>query len=489
MSDTIAAISTAPGEGGIGIVRISGDLSEKIIKKVFAKGSSKRLYLEYNASPKDIDRTAVQNFITEDISITEDNNNSNFENKRMYHGYVYDCDGNIIDEVLAVFMRGPRSYTGEDVAEIHCHGGIIALRKVLTIVLSEGAILAEAGEFTKRAFLNGRIDLSQAEAVIDIIKAKTEIAYRAAIQQLDGSLNVEVKNIRSRMLDLLVSIAVELDYPEEDVRYLNQEDIIKCISQIGDNIEKLRKSFDLGRIISQGLKTVIIGKPNVGKSSLFNNLLAQPRAIITEIPGTTRDTIEEDLNIGGILIRLIDTAGIRHTKDKIEMLGVLKSNEAICASDLILLVIDGSGVIEPEDRRIIELLPNRPVVVLINKVDLGIKLSSKDIKNIIPNAITINTSMKTGTGIDELRETIESLVFRGKVVGKSLIITNVRHKQLLDKAAIEIDQCASLAETSESVEIIEIYLRQAYEYLGEIIGESVSDDVVNEVFSRFCLGK
>ena len=488
MNDTIAAISTAPGEGGIGIVRISGDLSGNILNKIFKKsyGSS---YSNYKIKTSGKNRTPVHLNMIAGAPISVDTVDLNFENKRMYHGYIYDNYGNTIDEVLSVFMKGPKSYTGEDVAEIHCHGSIIALRRILDLVLSEGAVPAEPGEFTKRAFLNGRIDLSQAESVIDIIKAKTEVAHQSAIQQMDGSLSVEVKRIRTNILDLLSSIAVELDYPEEDVQYLNDEDVVLCLSQIGDKLDNLRKSFDIGRILSQGLKTVIIGKPNVGKSSLFNALLAQSRAIITDIPGTTRDTIEEDLNINGLLVRLIDTAGIRHTDDEIEKLGVLRSSEALKTADLILLVVDGSNPLEYDDRRIIDTIPNRPLVALINKEDLGIKIEIDEISSMLSKGIIIKTSIKTGAGIDELKKAIEDMVFKGKVVGESLIITNSRHKQLLDKAAFEIDEVINLAKTGGTIELVDIYLKQAYDYMGEIIGESVSDDVIKEVFSRFCLGK
>ena len=489
MNDTIAAISTSPGEGGIGIVRISGDLSGIILKRVFKKSGmdlnsgcrSMNSGLEYSASTLVTPTESTENHTLRDIDK---------ENRRMYHGYILDSAGDIIDEVLSVFMKGPKSYTGEDVAEIHCHGSVIALGKVLDRVISEGAAIAEPGEFTKRAFLNGRIDLSQAEAVIDVIKAKTETAHNSAIQHLDGSLSAQIKKMRGDLLEILVSIAVELDYPEENEQYFSNKEILKRLSVIGDILEKLRQSFYTGRIIRQGLKIAIIGKPNVGKSSLFNALLRESRAIVTEIPGTTRDTIEDDLNINGILIRLIDTAGIRNTTDEIEMLGVNRSKDALNTADIVLLVVDGSEALRNEDIQIIGSISDRPVVVLINKEDLGIQVSAADIEKLLPNANTICTSMKFGLGIEELLKAIEDYVYQGKArAGENLLITNSRHKLLLDKAAEEINDGILLSTNDGTVELIEICVSQAYDFLGKIIGETVGDDVINEVFSRFCLGK
>ena len=464
MNDTIAAISTPPGEGGIGIVRVSGDISYEILKKIF--------------------KNCMSNVSLEHRSIC-----NSLEDKRMTHGYILDSDESIIDEVLVVYMKGPRSYTGEDVVEIHCHGSLIALRRILELVISKGAIPAEPGEFTKRAFINGRIDLAQAEAVIDIIKSKTEIAYKSAIQQLDGSLSMQVKKFREEIMDLLVSIAVELDYPEEDVKYLSNKEIINCLSQIANVLEELRSSFFTGRIISQGLKTVIIGKPNVGKSSLFNTLLNETRAIVTEIPGTTRDTIEEDVNIKDVLIRLIDTAGIRYTENEIEMMGVIRSKDAYSTADLILLILDGSNSLADEDIQIIEDLREKEVIVVINKADMGIKVSVEDVEKMIPGLRHVNTSIKHGTGLEKLMELIKETVYQGRISRESLIITNARHKYLLDGAAAEIKEAMGLARLNGTVELIEIHLRQAYELLGEIIGETVGDDIIKEIFSRFCLGK
>ena len=452
MEDTIAAIATAYGEGGIGIIRISGPETLDILKKVF-KGK--------------------------------------IENRRMSYGYVTDPeDGSVIDEVLSVFMKEPHTYTKEDVAEINCHGSMVSLRKTLEAVLQCGARLAEPGEFTKRAFLNGRLDLSQAEAVIDLIKAKTDKSFDVALGQLSGRLSEEIKQIRSLLMDLLVNVTVNIDYPDEDIEELTYEDMEKDISHIGDMIEKLLSTADSGKIIREGLNVAIIGKPNVGKSSLMNELLKETRAIVTEIPGTTRDTIEEVVSIKNIPVRLTDTAGIRETDDKIEKIGIEKSKKSFNEADLIIFVMDSSREISDEDREIMEYIGDRRSIVLINKIDLGKKWGKEDIHQIIPNASILETSILQREGVDKIEEEILSMVYSGNVTqNESLMVTNVRHKELLERAAVSIKDALYMTCQREAMDFIEVDLKNAYESLGEITGETVSDDIINEVFSRFCLGK
>ena len=452
MEDTIAAIATAYGEGGIGIIRISGPETLPILEKVF-KGK--------------------------------------IENRRLSYGHVVDpADGSVIDEVLSVYMKEPHTYTKEDVAEINCHGSIVSLRKTLEVVLRNGARLAEPGEFTKRAFLNGRLDLSQAEAVIDLIKAKTDRTFDVALDQLSGRFSDEIKNIRAALLDLLVNVTVNIDYPDEDIEELTYSDMETTISQIGDMVEKLLSTADSGKILRDGLNVAIIGKPNVGKSSLMNELLKETRAIVTEIPGTTRDTIEEVISIKNIPVRLTDTAGIRETEDKIEQIGIEKSKQSFNEADLIIFVMDSSREISDEDKEIIETIGNRKAIVLINKIDLGRSWSTEEIQSMMPNASIIETSMLQRKGVDKIEEEIVNMVYSGNVKqSESVMVTNVRHKELLEKAKESLSDAYNMAVAREAMDFIEIDINAAYGFLGEIIGETVSDDIINEVFARFCLGK
>ena len=454
MEDTIAAIATAYGEGGIGIIRISGPDTFKILKKVFI-------------SQGNID-----------------------QNRSLTYGYIVDPDkGNKVDEVLSVFMRAPHTYTREDVAEIICHGSMVSLRKTLEIVLRHGARLAEPGEFTKRAFLNGRIDLSQAEAVIDVIKAKTDRSFDIAFDQMAGRLSAEVKEIRKKILDLLVNITVNIDYPDEDIEELTYAEMEKEISLISDMIEMLVSTADTGRIIKEGLGVAIIGKPNVGKSSLMNILLKENRAIVTEIPGTTRDTIEEFINIKDIPVRLIDTAGIRRTEDKIERIGIEKSKKSFNEADLILFVMDGSREISDEDREIIEFIGERRAIVIINKIDIAREWSIDSIKTKLPRASILEVSLLEKRGVEEIEKEILNMVYHGKVKqNDSFLVTNIRHKDLLIKAKESLRDALKMITGKEAMDFIEIDIRNAYEYLGQIIGETVTDDIIDEVFSRFCLG-
>ncbi len=457
MEDTIAAVATAYGEGGIGIIRISGEEALPILQGIF----------EFHGDT------------------------DTFTSRRMTYGKIIDKEKNqIIDEVLAVYMKGPKTYTAEDVVEINCHGSMVSLRKTLALVLRKGARLAEPGEFTKRAFLNGRLDLSQAEAVIDMIRAKTDKSFDVAVSQLEGRLSLKVEEIRQKLLDLLVDITVNIDYPDEDIEEMTYEKLEESIVETQDMIEKLLATSSTGRMIREGIKIAIVGKPNVGKSSLMNGLLKETRAIVTDIPGTTRDTIEEVLSIRNIPVYLVDTAGIRETSDKVEKMGIEKSKEAFNQADFILFLLDGSRPLEEEDLQIMELLKERKSLVLINKRDLGEAISIEEISAKLPASQVIEASLLKGQGITEIEDAVEDLVYGGEIVQKeSMMVNNVRHIELLQQAVKSLTDALHMSERREALDFIEVDVKNAYERLGEIIGETVSDDIINEVFARFCLGK
>lgn len=456
MEDTIAAVATAYGEGGIGIIRISGERALDILKSVFQPASG----------------------------------SDEIVSRRMTYGKVIDDDNRLVDEVLAVYMKGPKTYTAEDVVEINCHGSMVSLRKTLALVLRKGARLAEPGEFTKRAFLNGRMDLSQAEAVIDLIKAKTDRSFDIAVSQLEGELSGRVGAIRERLLDVLVNITVNIDYPDEDIEELTYVELKKNISEINDMIEILTSSASAGRMIREGIRVAIVGKPNVGKSSLMNGLLRESRAIVTDMPGTTRDTIEEAISIRNIPVYLTDTAGIRETTDTIEKIGIEKTKEAFNSADFIIFILDGSEDLTDEDRLIMEYIGERNALVLINKNDLGQKIDAHEIRDAMPGVRVIQTSLIKGEGITEIENTIEELVYGGRISQKeSLMVNNVRHIELLNRAADSLQDAYTMADAGEALDFIEVDVKNAYELLGEITGETVSDDIISEVFSRFCLGK
>ena len=453
MEETIAAIATALGEGGIGIVRISGEEALPILRKIFR--------------------------------------GRNTEDKVLTYGHIYDnFTGDCVDEVMAVYMKGPHSYTAEDVVEIQCHGSIVSLRKILSLALRNGARLAEPGEFTKRAFLNGRLDLSQAEAVIDLIRAKSDASFDVALGQLEGKLGNVVREIRADILDLLVNLTVNIDYPDEDIEELTYENLLSGLAHVKNKLTDLLATADTGRMLREGLSVSIIGKPNVGKSSLMNALLRETRAIVTEIPGTTRDTIEEMLSIRNIPVKLTDTAGIRQTEDIIEKIGIEKSKESFNQSDLVLFMIDGSRELDSEDEEILSHLGDRQVIVILNKLDLPQKVTSDQLRQRIPSAVILETSLKEEKGISEIEDAIADLVYGGQVKQKkSVLVTSVRHRNLLEQAASSVTDAISMAEIRQPLEFLEIDVNRAYELLGEIIGETVSGDVINEVFARFCLGK
>ena len=457
MEDTIAAVATAYGEGGIGIIRISGEKALSILEEVFE-------------------------FAGETSQIV---------NRRMTYGRIVDRENEqIIDEVLAVYMKGPKTYTAEDVVEINCHGSMVSLRKTLALVLRKGARLAEPGEFTKRAFLNGRLDLSQAEAVIDIIKAKTDRSFDVAMSQLEGALSLRVTEIRQKLLDLLVDITVNIDYPDEDIEELTYDKIEENILLIGEMIEKLLSTADTGRMIREGIRVAIVGKPNVGKSSLMNSLLRETRAIVTEIPGTTRDTIEEAISIRNIPVYLVDTAGIRETSDEVERLGIERSKAAFNEADFIIFIMDGSSAISDEDREIASYLDGRDSVVLINKNDLERGFTNDDVRELVNDPVIIETSLINNEGIEEIENHIEELVYGGELSQHdSTMVNNVRHIELLKQSRDSLRDAMEITLAREALDFIEVDVRNAYDLLGEITGETVSDDIINEVFARFCLGK
>ena len=457
MEDTIAAVATAYGEGGIGIIRISGEKALDILSDIFEFGGE-----------------------TNEI-----------KSRRMTYGRIIDKENNcIIDEVLAVYMKGPKTYTAEDVVEINCHGSVVSLRKTLELVLRKGARMAEPGEFTKRAFLNGRLDLSQAEAVIDVVKAKTDRSFDVAISQLEGGLSLKISEIRQKLLDLLVDITVNIDYPDEDIEEITYENIEQNILLIANMIEKLLSTASTGRMIREGIRIAIVGKPNVGKSSLMNGLLKESRAIVTEVPGTTRDTIEEALSIRNIPVYLVDTAGIRDTSDKVEKIGIEKSKEAFNNADFVIFIIDGSRALSIEDKQIADHLEGKKSLVLINKCDLARAVKISDVRNLAPDADIIETSLADGSGVEKIEEFIENMVYGGEISqSQSMMVNNVRHIDLLAGSRDSLNDALDMTLARQALEFIEVDVRSAYESLGEITGETVSDDIINEVFARFCLGK
>ena len=462
MEDTIAAVATAYGEGSIGIIRISGQQAFSILKKVFVPA-----------------------------------NGRNIESRKLTYGHVVDYrkpEGEgIIDEVLSVYMKGPHTYTAEDVVEINCHGSMVSLRKTLDLVIQSGARMAEPGEFTKRAFLNGRLDLSQAEAVMDLISAKTDKGFDSALNQLSGSLSEEIREIRGLLMDQLVDITVNIDYPDEDIEVIVYDKFKNKLQQVVDRIVSLISSMDVGKIIKEGFNLVIVGKPNVGKSSFMNAILKENRAIVTDVPGTTRDTIVEDINLKGIPIKLTDTAGIRKTNDKVEMIGIEKSMQSFNDADLVLFIMDASRDIDQEDKNIIEAIGDKKAIVLMNKQDLGSSLVEKDLdelKSAMPNARFIETSVIKGEGVSLVEDEIENMVYKGDIrQGGKTFVTNVRHGNLLKDAEKSLRDAINMVSSGEALEFVEVDVKTAWESLGEIIGESVSENIIDEVFSRFCLGK
>lgn len=456
-SNTIAAISTAYGEGGIGIVRMSGDMSLSIMKKIFS----------FNGE------------------------STNFKNRFLHYGNIIDPKTNkIIDEALVVYMAGPATYTKEDICEIYCHGSMVSLRKILELVLSLGAIPAEPGEYTKRAFLNGRIDLSQAEAVIDVIKAKSDVGFEIAVSQMEGSVTRRINELSEKLLGIVAEVVVDIDYPDEDAEATANLNLKEKIEVVIKELAYLIKNAESGKLIREGLNTVLAGKPNVGKSSLMNELLKESRAIVTDIPGTTRDTIEELVSINGIPVRLTDTAGIRETDDKIEYFGIEKTKEAFNKADLIILMLDAELGIDSYDKDIASKIGDKKCIIVINKTDVGDNISKEDAQALAPGSTVVKMSLTDYIGVDELEKEISETVLSGKVKqSESLVITNVRHKNLLEKAKDELAQAIDMLDLGEALDFVHVNINQALEYLGEITGRTIADDILDKVFADFCVGK
>ena len=455
--DTIAAIATASGNSGIGIIRVSGDEAIEIVDKIFK-------------------------------SVNSDKKLVNVKSHTINYGHIVDND-KVIDEVLVSVMNGPHSYTGEDVVEINCHGGMIVIRKILEIVLKNGARTAEPGEFTKRAFLNGRMDLSQAEAVMDVINAKNEFALSSSIEQLNGRVSEKIKSLREKIIYNIAFIESALDDPEHISIDGYSEKLSKILEEVNGELSRLINNFDNGRIVKEGVKTVILGKPNAGKSSLLNLLLGEERAIVTDIEGTTRDTLEESINLNGVFLNLNDTAGIRDSEDVVEQIGVNKAKELAEKSDLVIFVADASKELDENDKEIINLIKDKQAIVLLNKSDLGTIINEKNVSE-FDNKPVITFSAKTGDGLDELENKIRDLFYEGKVkYNDELYITNARQKESLINAKNSIEEVIKSVENDMPEDFYSIDLMDAYTYLGQIIGESVEDDLVNEIFSKFCMGK
>ncbi len=459
MSDTIAAISTSIGEAGIGIVRMSGRESIEIANKIF-RGKN-----------------------VEDLK--------DAENRKLTYGHIVDPeDDQIVDEVLIACLREPYTYTRENMVEIYCHGGVVAVKKILELALNHGARLAEPGEFTKRAFLNGRLDLAQSEAVIDVIRAKTDKSLQVSLNQLEGSLSAKVKDIMGILLEMLAHINATIDFSEDDLEDLDYEALEKKGLQVENQIKKLLDTADRGKILRDGLNTVILGKPNVGKSSLLNAILRENRAIVTNIPGTTRDIIEEFINIDGIPLKIVDTAGIRETENLVEKIGVDRAREMVNKADLIIAVFDISKPLTEEDHEIIELIKDKDAIILLNKTDLPSHFDANHLKDLLPDKKIINTSIKNNLGVYELEEEIKNMFYSGQLdIESDVVVTNLRHKNQLVKALKNIEDSLEAIRLNLPLDCIEVDVKSCWENLGEISGDTISDDILDKIFSEFCIGK
>ncbi len=454
-SDTITAIATPPGMAGIGIVRISGKDAIRIAESLFQGRKKPSQMKGYEAS----------------------------------YGWVVE-DGERLDEVILLVMRAPKSYTREDVVEFHCHGGPVVLRRVLEAVIRKGARLAEPGEFTKRAFLAGRIDLSQAEAVSQLVFAQTESAVRAALRGLAGELGGKIQAMRRELIEILADLEAGLDFAEEDIEFISREQVIKKLGNIKQRLLELERRAQAGTILSEGINLVIAGRPNVGKSTLMNALLERNRVIVTPHPGTTRDVIEEVINIAGVPVKLSDTAGIRREADEIERFGVERSYQAISQADLVLLMLDGSEELTEADKELLNQTQNKTRLIIINKIDLAQKLDESAIKPYLgEQEKVLKISAKTKAGLSQLRKELEEMIWRGELSGEDALIASLRQLELIRKSQEAIEQALATAQKGMSEEFIASELRRAIELLGEISGESISDEVLNIIFSKFCIGK
>lgn len=455
--DTIAAISTPLGEGAIAIVRLSGDEALQIANKMY-RGK---------------DLTAV-------------------DSHTIHYGRIVEPDTEeMIEEVMVSVMKGPKTFTREDVVEINCHGGLASVNRLLELALYHGARLAEPGEFTKRAFLNGRIDLSQAEAVMDLIRAKTDKAMHVAVRQLDGKLSKLITRLRQQLIETVAHVEVNIDYPEyDDVEEMTLNLLKERIALVSEEITKLLAMARQGKILREGISTAIIGRPNVGKSSLMNALVQENKAIVTDIPGTTRDIIEEYVNVRGVPLKLVDTAGIRETEDLVEKIGVERSRQVLNEADLILLVLNNNDVLTDEDRQLLEIVRDMEVIVLINKTDLKATLDHEEVKRLIDGKPVVSTSLIEEAGVDQLEQAIADTFFTGGIEASDLsYVSNARHIQLLNQAKQSLNEASLAIDSEMPLDLIQIDVTRAWELLGEIIGDTVQDSLIDQLFSQFCLGK
>ena len=456
--DTIAALVTAVGESSVGIIRISGPEAVNIAGKLY-KGKS---------------------------------NLHTAESHTIHYGYVYDeANDKKIDEALFLLMLGPRSFTGEDIVEVQCHGGMVVLKQTLQLILSLGARMAEQGEYSKRAFLNGRLDLAQAESIMDIVQAKTERGVDLALSQLQGTVSGMVKTLRADLLEMIAFIQADIDYPDDDIERLTAEQFINRASLIRENITSVLQNAQKGKLIRDGLRVVIAGKPNVGKSSLLNALLGQERAIVTDIPGTTRDVIEEYINLNGIPLKIVDTAGIRETDNLVEQIGVDRARQFVQNADLVLYVLDAAQGMTEEDISMLKELDGQTVLYLLNKSDLGIKESLFDtiIKKVGKESV-LQISARERTGLEQLERKITDLFFSGTLeISNQIMVTNIRHIQVLEESLVHVKHFLDGLQSGLSVDVLVIDLQNAWEKLGKITGETIEDDLLDQIFSKFCLGK
>ncbi|MCL5774374.1 MAG: tRNA uridine-5-carboxymethylaminomethyl(34) synthesis GTPase MnmE [Firmicutes bacterium] len=457
-ADTIASISTPIGEGGIGIIRISGPSSIKVAGRVFKK---------------------------------KDGKPPSFKSFKIYYGFIHESkSGRRIDEVIVAVMKAPRSYTREDVVEIQSHGGVIALNKILGEVLKSGARLAEPGEFTKRAFLNGRLDLAEAEAVIDIIRAKTESSMKVAFSQLSGGLSSIIEGIRDRIIRWLAHLEAEIDFPEDEVPHFSREALSENLKSLKKEIKELLSSADSGRIFREGVHTAIIGRPNVGKSSILNALLGEARAIVTDVPGTTRDTIEEWYNLKGVPLKVIDTAGLRESTDPVEIKGVERTREALSGADIVLFVIDASSRLTGEDIKIFKDVEGKKCIFILNKKDLPSLIEIEKLMELVPEGKWVETSATTSKGIKELQNAILEVIFHGRVHSpEGCFVSSLRHKKSLEKTLMYIEEVEKSLKKSLPSDFLTIDLKGALESLGEITGSNITEDIIDRIFSGFCIGK